>query len=59
MALRYENWVLLRLQEAPPCSIEPQMSCIPLRDDPICMECYALCVEAGEADVEEGGNPPC
>ena len=36
----YEHWAVSRLRHRGPCRVEPGMSCIPLRDDPICMSCY-------------------
>jgi hypothetical protein len=40
MRPNYERWTLRRLTEKPRCSMEPTMSCIPLRGDPICMSCF-------------------
>ncbi len=55
MRLGYEWWSLKRLNEQPPCSVEPSMSCIPLRGDPICRACF-------ETDIlreqqEQNDNP--
>lgn len=46
MRLSYEKWTLRRLAEKPRCNMEPSMSCIPLRGDPICMACF-------ETEIEE------
>jgi hypothetical protein len=45
----FERWTLERLTERPRCSVEPSMSCIPLRGDPICMACF-------EAELENGAK---
>jgi hypothetical protein len=45
----FERWTLERLTERPRCSVEPAMSCIPLRGDPICMACF-------EADMEKNAR---
>lgn len=37
---RFDLWVLERLTHKKPCKVEPSMSCLPLRDDPICSSCF-------------------
>ncbi|MCK4911800.1 MAG: hypothetical protein KAR83_09160 [Thermodesulfovibrionales bacterium] len=39
-SLSYERWVVGRLSIGTRCQVEPSMSCIPLREDPICRSCY-------------------
>lgn len=43
--MTYETWAMRQLRERPQCRVEGSMSCIPLRNDPICRACY-------ESDIE-------
>lgn len=40
MRMSYEFWAVERLRKKETCKVERTMSCIPLRDDPICGACY-------------------
>ena len=51
--MRYESWAFERIKNKPKCSVEPSMTCIPLRDDPICRACYEGC----SAPREKGSAP--
>ncbi len=46
-SLSYERWAVGRLSMGERCRVEASMSCIPLREDPICRSCYeSACQEA-------------
>ncbi len=46
-ALSYERWAVGRLSMGERCRVEASMSCIPLREDPICRSCFeSSCEEA-------------
>ena len=53
--MRYELWVVEQLRQKPPCRMEQSMTCIPLRNDPICRACYEAAVAFGEdgKDIDE------
>ena len=38
--LSYERWSIKRLAEEISCRVEKGMTCIPLRTDPICRQCF-------------------
>ena len=40
MGISYDDWVVGRLRDRALCRVEPGMSCIPLREDPICRACF-------------------
>ena len=46
-SLSYERWAVGRLSMGERCRVEVSMSCIPLREDPICRSCFeSSCEEA-------------
>ncbi len=56
-SLSYERWAVGRLSIGTRCQVEPSMSCIPLREDPICRSCYEGHVER-ELEAPEMPNIP-
>lgn len=40
MKKSYEAWSIERLNTRAICAVETTMRCIPLREDPICRECF-------------------
>lgn len=49
--MKYEVWAVERLKGRAKCAVEPSMTCIPLRGDPICMTCFELDVTKESDDV--------
>jgi hypothetical protein len=41
MTRGFDHWSLGRIESHARCLMEPGMTCIPLRGDRICLECYA------------------
>jgi hypothetical protein len=40
--MTYETWAMRQIREGSRCKVEGSMSCIPLRNDPICWACYEV-----------------
>lgn len=38
----YEQWSTEQMQEVVRCRVVDNLSCIPLRSDPVCWSCYEL-----------------
>lgn len=38
--ISYEHWAIERLRKKEACRVERSMTCVPLRDDPICRACF-------------------
>jgi|Deesub1362A_J573_1020465.scaffolds.fasta_scaffold00740_30 hypothetical protein len=51
--MKYEVWALEQLTQKVRCRVEKSMSCIPLRNDPICQACYESDKELEEKSLEE------
>lgn len=51
MPSAYEEWAVSQLREHRACRVEPSMRCIPLREDMICMNCFASDTGGREEDA--------
>jgi hypothetical protein len=54
MSVSYERWAMERLKCRKKCRVERAMSCVPLRDDPICRACFESDRGKDENPAEEG-----
>jgi hypothetical protein len=52
MRISYEHWAIERLRKKETCKVERSMTCVPLRDDPICRACFEGEQEARSEDAD-------
>jgi hypothetical protein len=50
--MSYEHWAIERLRNKDMCRMERSMTCVPLRDDPICLACFEGEEEARRKDAD-------
>ena len=55
-AFSYERWAVGRLSLGTRCTLETSMSCIPLREDPICRGCFEGAREEAVSGQCEGAD---